>query len=154
MTGRTKFIVVLVIAAGAGFLLFRASEREGGEPLKTTVARRYRASPVKVGDIHIFRLQLSLPPGPGSEVEVPETVWEKVQDGDAYERRLRSLQVLGIQGLHYRITRGSEVVAEWDEGYPFFWGVIGAAGLGVGVILTAVVALLLGFFGVKKAPNV
>lgn len=156
MTGRTKFLLVILAGAGAGFLLFRASERTWGSALKAQIARPYRASPIRVGDIHTFRAELSLPHGSsaGNNIEVPETVFEKIQAGDSYERRLRAVPFLGLQGFEHRVTRGAQVVAEWEEGHTILYGAIGATGLGVGILLTALVALVVSALGVGKAPNV
>ncbi len=156
MSGGVKFALVLLLGGGAGFLLARASERTWGSRVTAQVARAYRASPVRVGDIHTFRAELSLPRGStgSTDLEVPETVFEKIQAGDLYERRLRAIPFLGLQALDHAVTRNGQPVASWDEGHPVLWGAIGLAGLVVGVLLTALASVLLGLAGIGKAPNV
>jgi hypothetical protein len=156
MTGRMKLLLVLLVGGGAGFLLFRTSERAWGSNLKAAIARPYRASPIRVGDVHTFRAELSLPPGTvaGNEIEVPENVFEKLLAADVYERRMRALPFLGLQGFEHRVTRGAETVAEWEEGHTVLYGAIGVLGLAAGAVAAALAAIALSALGIGKAPNV
>lgn len=155
MTGRTKLILVLLFGGGAGFLLFRGSESAGAR-LTARIARTYQSSPVQTGDTPTCRVELSLPPGStaGSNFEVPHAVFLKLNAGDSYERRTQAVSFLGLQAFQHKSTRNGQVTAEWDEGFGLLYIGIGAAALVAGVVVTAVLTLLLGALGLKKAPTV
>jgi len=156
MTGRTKLILVLLIGGGAGFLLFRASEKKAESRLTAQIARTYQASAIQTGDRPTFRVELSLPHGSatGNNIEVPEAVYVKLNAGDTYERRVQAISFLGLQAFQHKSTRNGQVVAEWDEGFGLLYIGIGGAGLVAGVVATAVLTVLLGALGLKKAPTV
>ncbi len=156
MTGRTKSILVLLLGAGAAFLLLRASERTWGSGMTAMVARTFQSAPIQTGDLPTFRVELALPPGSssGNNFEIPEAVYQKLMPRDSYEQRVQALPFLGLQAYRHQATRDGQPVADWDEGFALLYIGIGVAGLVAGVVASAVLALLLGAMGLKKAPNV
>ena len=156
MTGRTKTILVFLLGAGVAFLLFRASERTWGSRTTAMIARTFQSAPIQTGDLPTFRAELALSPGApvGNNLEIPEAVYQKLQTRDSYERRTQAVPFLGLQAYEHKATRDGQTVAEWDEGFGLLYVGIGVAGLVAGVVVTAVLTVLLGALGLKKAPTV
>ena len=156
MSGRAKSIIVFLVAGALGFLLYRAAERTWSSRVTAMVIRTFQAAPIQTGDLPTFQVELGLPTGSTAHpiMEIPGDVYQKLMPRDSYERTVKSLPFLGIQAYHHTATRDGQRVAEWDEGLALLWiGVAGTA-LVVGVVVSAVAAVLLGALGLKKAPNV
>jgi hypothetical protein len=156
MSGRAKSILVFVVAGALGFLIYRASERTWSSRVTAMVVRTFQSAPIQTGDLPTFQVELLHPTGSmaANILEIPGSVFSKLMPRDSYERSVRSLPFLGLQAYHHKATRDGQTVAEWDEGFPLLWAGVAGSALVAGIVVSAVVALLLGALGLKKAPNV
>jgi len=144
MPGRVKFLVLVLVGGGVAYGLHQKAGgswgRSGGYP----VVKKVRGGLVRVGDAHALKLHLDAPASETRfrELEVPEEVFETAEPNDVFAWSLRTVRPLGVEAADYRLERRGQTIRTWQEGYFFYWGGIGGAGLAVGLLAAALVTLV------------
>lgn len=154
MSGRTKLLIALLVAGGAFHQLKERSGREWGRSGAYPLLQK-QAGGVRVGDVHSFRVTLEAPPEEKRfrEIEVPESAYEKLWEGDLVSFDVRRLPFLGLDLIEFEASREGKTVVEWKEGFPIFWFALAGVCLGAGAAAALVLTLVLAALGFGRAPK-
>ncbi|HXG61980.1 MAG TPA: hypothetical protein VNO22_11425 [Planctomycetota bacterium] len=154
MSGRTKFLIALLVAGVTFHQLKERSGRLWGRSGAYPVLQKHTGG-ARVGDIHSFRVTLEAPPEEKQfrELEVPDTAFEKLLEGDLVSFDVRRLPFLGLDLIEFEAVREGRTVVAWKEGFPIFWFGMAGVALGAGGAAALVLTLLLLALGYGRAPK-
>lgn len=154
MSGRTKLLIALLVAGVTFHQLKERSGREWGRSGAYPVVQKQRGG-ARVGDVHSFRVTLEAPPEEKRfrEIEVPESAYDQLLEGDLISFDVRRLPFLGMDLIEFEAAREGKTVAEWKEGFPIFWFGMAGVALGAGGAAALVLTLLLLALGYGRAPK-
>ena len=139
MARRLRFWVFVIGLAGGAVGLLHFSLRAWGRLEEYAIAGRQYRSVGKENPVDAPRLALRTSQGVWREpLEVPQSVFEAVQERDEVRIQIRRIPILGGEMCQYTLLRASSPVVEWNEGAPFF-----ALSLGLGSLLVAVALVAL-----------
>jgi hypothetical protein len=159
MSGRTRFLLFVLMAAGALFYLHKRSmEAPWGREVGYMVLQKYKGDPVVVKDSRawFYKLDVSDPRDERfRELPVPEEAYSFTNNEDHLEIEIRTIPFLKAEIISFRLTRAGHPVdkGEWSQGVLEFWiksvGVCLVAAFAVAALL-ALLMRALGYGGVVK----
>jgi hypothetical protein len=156
MSGRAKMLIAVLGAAAAAALVWNRADRTWGRSGGYPVARKVlQTAGLPGAEEGTYRLLLSVPPGEKemAEVMVSREIIDAVQEGDVLEYRIRRIPGVGIQATDFRARRNNVTAVQWDDGYPFLYAGIGAAGIAGGLLLLGIATLAANLLRLHAPPD-
>ncbi len=159
MSGRTRFLLFALMAAGSLFYLHRKSMNlPWGRTAMYTILTKTKGDPLQVKDSRawFYKVDATAPEDARfKDLPAPEEAFAFTADNDMIEITVRTIPWLKTEMINYQVLRVGQPVdkASWSEGVLDFWiksvGVCLVAAFAVAALL-ALLMRALGYGGVIK----